>query len=249
MSGCFPKKSDIEAIKALEAELHIKLPKVYVEFLLNPPENNGERSFSIPPDGSSTLRTLFSTNSDPSLFDAAARSQNELPEGLVYIGSDIGDNWLCLDTQKHHVFWIDHESLEMTCIKSSFSEFMGGLIEPLKPAEDPIELACKEGTKSDIIKLLSGAGSAVRTNFGRTIAQETARQGNLELLVLCRELGQDLKGCIHLAAMNDKSDAVKYLVTKAGIDVNEVNDQGWKPLQCVLFDDELRNWLIQRGAI
>lgn len=239
-----------ESVDWLESKMQKKLPSEYVDFLLRAPHNSFQDCFVIPPNGQSTLKVIFSSKGfqNSTLLEAFERSKNELRNNLLHIGYDIGDNWICLDLFNGEVIWVDHESFEERCIAESFSSFVNKLTVSPKGKFDSVEILCRDGSRGDAETFLKDKGMAILSDSNRSLAQEAARYGNIEILKLCQELGYSLLGCIHLAAMNDKSQTVHYLVEQAGVSVNEINDKGWKPLQCVMFNEGLKEWLKIKGA-
>jgi hypothetical protein len=219
-------------------------------------ENPDRSVFRVETGEKSIVRSLFSVQQ---IFDEVKKLRAFLSPEMVPIGNDVGGNRLCIsiagDSVGHVFFW-DHEIGKegpedryepVFFVARSFNEFLDLLTAPELRKVGEIERLGRFGIANEITRFISdGHDIEERNESARTIAQEAARYGNIDVLRACRAHGARMDGAIHLAAMNRSMPAVEYLLS-LGVDINELNAQGMTPLALV-WDAEFAKLLRAIGA-
>lgn len=206
--------------------------------------------FAIGEDGQGELRELlsFAGEDQSRAYQTWGGYREDIPDMMLPFAYDSGDNLLCVHARSGAVYWIDHETLESKQISKSVSAFGRSLTSPEEECCDPVEALGAKGSVEDARCFFQSGRASELSVFGRNLAQESSRHGNLEVLKVCIDEGQDLSGCIHLATMNQHQRAVLFLVEEAGVDVNELSKQGRSAIQCAMKEAEMIALLERLGA-
>ncbi len=138
----YAKRLSIGDVIEFENSNKIKLPKDYIDILLN---HHGSRvfpsDFSIHIDGEKeeySIDAFLELHKDDGEFGSIIdymeilREDNGLPERVIPFGIDAGGNLVCLDYQDSEidpkiVFWKHDENRGFDYISVSFYEFMNNL--------------------------------------------------------------------------------------------------------------------------
>lgn len=132
--------------------------------------------------------------------------------------------------------------------------FKLGAINPRTRIEDLGE----RGTADDLARYLAEGHSIDAVNdYDVTIVREAIESNNLPMVRACIQRGASLRGTIHTAVKNSRTEFIEMLV-RAGADVNERDEIDLTPLGYVLLAlpgeegahyGKLRDLLIKLGAV
>ena len=251
------KKLHPKDVFAFESQFEWPLPEDYKNMLL---EFNGgrpsRRVVEIPGKLSTVIKEFFGIgpHSALNLADAPKRMLVELPRNFLQIGIDVGGNSIALSLEPpQHVFWKDHEisqpNVGLIQIADSFSNLLQILQEESPVPQDSIEILAEHGGHEDLEIYLANGGSLWQlSSGGRTLAQEAARYGNIEMLKICAAREVSLEGTLHLAAMCGHMGVVRFLIEECQVNANQLDKSGRTAKTCAFIYPEIRNYLTLKGA-
>ena len=237
--------------------MKIRLPETYREFILK--VNGG-----IPKE--TLLRTPAGVDVDVSIILPVTEGKIEettllfpdcLSRGLLPVALGGGGDCVFLDLNSGQIFFWDHEihshhgfrSWDLTYLADSISDLFfsqaGSLAQEYRL--DVIEKIGRQGDSKILAEFLKSNPINSKNTKGRTVAAEAVRYGNLSLLKECIERGAAIERLLHYAARNNRTDVIDYLLD-IGADINETDDRGRTPLACAIVYDEIRDYLVARGA-
>lgn len=249
-----------EELKQFQEHLDGKLPEDYTQFLTSINGGIPDRCiFEYAGSRSSEISELFSCGTHLMPIDRGQsyKAFDEIAKGYLRIGIDVGGNHLLLcvepGAQNGRVSWKDHEVLDPRCrvflVAQSFSGFLSMLKEEEKHQLDEVEALGMSGNASQAEAFLRRDGSVNARSMGdRTLAQEAARYGNMDVLSVCKEQGHSLSGAIHLAAMSGHENVLRYLIDNGLASVEDKNERGWTPLACAFIYPNAQVYLREKGA-
>lgn len=125
---------DIELVRRLESDLHVIFPKDYIEFIT---KNNGAYVF---PNAFKLDGRVESINNFHDIKEVSKFIDERIPEKVIPIARDAGDNQICLDLRDASalsvLFW-DYEDETMddnalSFISYTFTDFLKGLFENIE---------------------------------------------------------------------------------------------------------------------
>jgi hypothetical protein len=236
-------------LSRVEKQLGITLPEPYRRFLVR---HNGGRprpgTFQFGPVSepySGSVVDWFLAvyegehNNFEHYFHTYKLNERRLPENLVPIAHDPGGNLICISVSGKDVgavyFW-DHEREEgppgeaVSLIATSFDDFLAGLGREEGPRaapgpRDPFA-ACEYGDVNALKQLLGQGGSVETENeYGRTLMEEAAMYGHVEVLRLLIRRGAALADALEYAVKNGNVEAAEYLLSE-GANVNGQQGDG-----------------------
>jgi ankyrin repeat protein len=136
----------------------------------------------------------------------------------------------------------------MEFVARSFTDFIYNLrlIDP--EHKDQFDFLGEHGTYTDLLNFLAQKNINSKNAYDRTVAQECARHGNLELLKQCHFHGADFSGTMNFAFLNEKPEVIKYLI-ELGMDINERDSSGKTPLDnAISYSRDFIREMRQLGA-
>jgi hypothetical protein len=230
-------------LRQLEKRLGLALPPPYRRFLLR--HNGGRPKPGVfrfgpadePYSGSMVDRFLAVYGGKHDNFEHYFRTykldDRRIPENLIPVAHDPGGNLICLSVSGKDVgavyFW-DHEREEgppreaVSLIAKSFDRFLAGLREPEDPrgasaVRDPF-VACEKGDARALeAHLAKGVTVKAKNEYGRTLLEEAAMYGHVEVMRLLVQRGAVFADALMYAAQNGNVEATQYLLS-AGASVN-----------------------------
>ncbi len=245
--------SDAE-IGKFEDEIGRRLPGGYREFLAK--FNGGIPKPRCFKDDDIVNRVILFYSLDPQpdrgLRGVRVRHESDLEGHFLAIGRDLGQEPICLNLRSEDfgaIFLSDGtvEDIGLGVIMrrqaGSFEEFLESLYDPDagKPKDELLEFA-SNATPEDLPGFLAkDPGMSMRSEQGWNLFQSASASGNLRLVKELLSRRVDNYEGIHFALYNHKWEVV-YLLAESGVDLNEVNRDGDKPLDCItgIFGEERR---------
>lgn len=255
-----------------EAFIGHRLPDEYRDFLKK--TNGGApQPCSFRESDSSLNRVLFlyplATTHSQGLEYEFVVYQGELPDGFLAIGTDIGAEpiCLCLNRDDHGaVYGSDGlvedtgEPVAMRRFASSFGLFLKSLFvteeereELERQARDHVSIFATTGKPQELSAYLAqGHTFEEKCLRGLNLIQCAAAAGNLELVNECLNRGVSPSCAVHQALLNRRWEVAKHLA-EAGVDLNERDQRGERPLQLIFgiygkACEDLEAFLMARGA-
>ncbi len=269
-----------EQISEFENEIGGRLPDDYKEFLLSQNGGTCEPVLALHrPDGTEKVGwfiSLIPGNEYAGIRDYLHNLRDLNPEkadGYVPIASTYSDCDICLACRGDHIgaaYFTAYKykiasnkdripiDVTMEPLADSFSELLDKLVEIPEPYCRVEDLG-KRGTADDLAKYLA-EGNSINAlgKYKETILCRAIAHDNSAMIKSCLKRGASVSGTV-LAAVGSRRTHLIEMLVKAGADVNERDEYGHTPLECIggtaLPGDEgkrnreLRRLLVKLGAV
>lgn len=228
-------KIDGQDIKQLCERFSITLPNDYSDWLLV--QNGGipEHSLFIKGQTTKVIRffSLFPNNENDGLDCFAAAFEEDFGKLEFFPFAMNNEFWQLFIDLRQRTFGsilelknypLDYGADRPTWVEVdiSFHEFVKNLNEVPEPGDCVVEFAKSSDSMLDQW-VASGNDILKKSRHGHSLAEEAAKNGNLKLLREWTKMELPLGVCLHLAALNENVEILKYLLS-IGADV-EVRDE------------------------
>jgi hypothetical protein len=248
------KPATIPDLRAFEDRLGLALPPSYRAFLV---EHNG--GFPSPdlleaPWGG----TLFVQRFLPIGADGIDRALRLFPawrQTRLLPIADCAGNYLLLSLDDGRVCYWHHErdaadagQTDLPTVCDDFRDIWRLFVEEEHGGRESIEDLGRLGDPGVVDSFLVGGAIDRLSEDGRTLAMEAARHGQRLLLEVCLTKGARPSGVLHHAVAAGDRGMIEFLLDDIGVDINEINGRGRRPLSYAFLDPRMQTWLRERGA-
>jgi hypothetical protein len=237
-------------LRELEEKHRIKLPASYRAFMQSVGAGAPTPHYYFDEKRAvhAYLRNIFPI-SDEYMFDQVFPFPRPRQSGYLTVGGNGGGDYFLLRLTNGHVYYWDHEEAaatlrldDLTWLASSIGSLFGNLIEDPEsgdrlnnePNLSHIQQIGRYGTTSDAAELVRNGKLYDMSPDGRTLAEEAAHYGNLDVLRHCLASGAPLEKLIHHSVRGGNVELIRFLV-ESGADVNAMNDAGFTPLDLAIL--------------
>jgi hypothetical protein len=229
-----------------ENSSRLKLPSMYREFLLR---NNGGRpnKHVFPGPVGCYVERFFALSplDSMSLEHEVEAMKADLPPDVIPIAITGNGDRVCLELESGKIYLWDHEMEyrrkraakdEMGILANNIDDFLSRLEgdDPLTTSTDAtIEDLGRWGDLESLNEYLTSGGdiSAVSAS-GAGIITYAAYKGHLDFIKECMRREASPRGALHAAVFAGKGEVIRFLL-EHGVDPNEQDDRGRRPLDCV----------------
>ena len=250
-----------EMLETIESLFDFKFPEDYRKFMLVHNGGRPEAGVFFGENVSFRIVHFFSLDEQATinLVSEIDYFRTEIRSDAFPISLDEGGNRICLGTLSSNfgnvLFW-DHEvenDTPLIYVTNNFTSLIKGLVPRVNYDSDLIENLGKSGNVEDIKQYLErGSSLFTRNENDLNILDAAAMYGNLEVVKFCIDKGCSYSKTLHYAVKYLRRAVIEYLVG-LGVDVNEINQYGFPPLEHLpLWGNELeesiKQYLVAHGA-
>jgi hypothetical protein len=148
-----------------------------------------------------------------------------------------------------HELDVDGDEQSLTFLEPDVNSLLNSIEDSEEDlGGDEIEEVIKSGSVLRIEGYLRQNPIDRKNKIGYSLVQEAARAGNLAIVKYCLQQGASCKGLMCAGARSERREVIDYLLDEVGLDVNDPDEDGRTPLSYVVFDDEIHDYLVSRGA-